>query len=367
MLPASNAGEFFSARGILVGMAEPKAIAFHAGTGLEPVEAATANDGVPERVYLKDLLRVGRYVKTSTGQTIDITPEKLELYNRSTNDFLAAGHAAPITNMHDHSGDPDHARGALLGTFIDGDRLMGRIKLVGQKAIEAARKAGVSIYSPGRVQATDGKWYDAPIKHVALTTSPVVHGQGPFIEAGEGSDPDPGEPFTPAEEQTMKLSADTLKALELSDAAKPEDTEAAIVAALAKRDEKINTLNGQVDALKAELADKPAKVELSNTERSLSKRALKSELESLVQGGHIVPAVADELAAKLSDDAYLVVPDGSEDPRFASILEPLRKNDAVKLAEQTGPQRKVALSDARRDGLTDDDIEAEIQRRIGKK
>ena len=323
--------------------------------GLVPGGEVTEDaNGVKRRRYLKDLARVGEFVKAGTGRRIKIDAGRIKHWAATAKEFIAAGNPVPMTATHDTTGDPDKSRGRLLDTFVEGDTLYGVIEAIGADAIQAASRSHVSIYSPPAFTDGEGKKWSWPIRHVALTTDPVLARQGDFVPIAASHDGDPAEVniLTPAESSTMDLKklqkmlgikddltdenaveAISLAFTEAKKAAKPD---AKLEAVTAERDE----LAGKADALKARVDELVAgAAELSHTERYAMRRSLKTELAALVKDSRITPAVADKIEELLAGrDIMLAVGEDDAEPLAMQIIDALKANDPVKLGEQTGMQ-----------------------------
>ncbi len=143
--------------------------------------APEAIDGVPRRRYLKELIRVGQYVKASEDLEFTVTPATLDNWVTQFRAMRKAGVRVPIPASHDGADDPDATRGWVDDMFVQGDSLYMSCTLVGDDAIVAAARNDVSIFSPHEFIDGAGNRYKRPIMHVALCPDPVVPGLGAFI------------------------------------------------------------------------------------------------------------------------------------------------------------------------------------------
>lgn len=333
-------------------------VAMSSDAGLNPSGSIQLDDnGQPHRIFKKDLIRVGEFVKSSTGQRISVDKAQLDKWAETAQQFIANGNNVPLTNGHDKTGDPEKNRGWMTDAFVDDDTLYGVFDVIGEDGLKAASRSYVSIYAEPEYTDGEGNGYQFPIRHVALTTDPVINRQGKFVPIAASQDePEPREADfltlateTPA--MDFKALADKLGITDLTEENAVEKIgEAFDTAKKPAEDQAAELSNAKTRISELEQQAKP--IELSNTERVLATRNLDSDLKSLVDGGHVVPAVVDKIKPLLSTPVMLSVADGKDAPNYAPVIEALKLNDPVKLGEQTAGQ-SLALSHSVQDGGDD--------------
>lgn len=150
-----------------------------------PVSEPTTNEaGAKVQLFSKDLIGVGEYVKGK--QTVKATHARMDHWIRQFNAMREAGVKVPI--QLDHRDDAAAKAGNVTSLFRVGDRLWARMELIGEDSIALAGRTEVSIGIREKMRDGKGKDYDDVIEHVALTSYPVVGGQGGFIRLSHGGD-----------------------------------------------------------------------------------------------------------------------------------------------------------------------------------
>lgn len=333
--------------------------------------AVSAADGIPRQNFVKDLLRVGKFFKRGTADGYQFDRTTLDHWADSVKRFIAAGNSIPVPNGHDTTGNADRNRGYLLDAWVENDTLMGKFEMIGTDGIAAANRSHVSIYSPPKHVDGNGTEWTMPITHVALTTDPVVNGQGRFVPvaASHGVAPHDVPILTP----DQKGNAMDLKALAAKMGIKTEltnDNAVEVIAshfatvtterdnavALANSDDKgakLNDMQAANDRLKGEVTSlsnqvkqlKP--VQMGRDGLMYAKNSIDGEIEYLLSNGKITPAVADKIRPVLADGAFMLSMEtrdsGASMPRSLELLKALRENDPIELAEKTKAQT-VSLS-----------------------
>jgi len=326
-----------------------------------PAGHVRTENGVTVRRFLKDVIRVGEFVKGTTGQAISVTPEALSHFATTYADYIANGNQVPVPRTHDTTGDPALNAGWVADMFVDGDRLMAAIDLIGDDSGALAASANVSIYAEPTFTDGNGKSYDWPIRHVALTTDPVITNLGPFvpIAASQGSKPAQVPVYqlshTPTTEQPMPID---IKAIATKLGITAEVTDETFADAVAAH------TAAQIEAATKPLAEKITAIEASHQKPAPpSKTLLKlaqdnraMRLDALVTSAAITPAVRDSLAKTFigngNTDALalsLAQTEAGAPDVFEQVVECLKGNDPVKLGEQTKGQA-IKLSN---DGVDD--------------
>lgn len=338
------------------------------GTGGEtkPIGGVqTADDSVPRKRFLKDLISVGEYV--SNGQKFAITTKDMDRWIENGKRFIAAGNQIPVPDG--HTDDASANRGYVLELFREGGTLYGVVEMIGADSIATAARSKVSINTEPDYVDGKGNKYDDLITHVALTNAPVIPDQNGFlpIAASRNAKTNTKQParlFTLAkgtETSSMEYLTKIAALLGISGTESMDD--AALTEAIAKSIKAIQSSGedlskqvtaslAEVNTLKLSLSKATAKpdeptpmlLRIASENRSL-------KLSQLVTAGKITPAVKDKLADIYigKDNAGLKLSlDAVGDGQFAALCDALTQNDAVKLGEQTTVQNGLTLS--RNDG-----------------
>lgn len=320
----------------------------------------TDDNGVPRRRYVKDLIRVGSWVKASTDQRFSVTPAMLSRWVDTFKAMKAAGVKVPIPAT--HTNDPEANRGYLEDLFVENGTLFGTLELIGEDAIALASRAEVSIYVPESITDGKGVTYQQPIAHVALVTDPVINGQGRFvpIAASRGGTVENVPVFRLAQENS---SMEFLKKIAMALGIEVADgmDEAALTEAIstkiaamkseaemsakskAEADKALAASRGEADALR-----KGAMPTVNPEILDLKSQNVELRLSQLIKDGKVTPAVADALKPVLigSADARPAVSLSRESAKAAGLTEPLadtvlsalEKAPASKIGEKTGSQ-----------------------------
>lgn len=253
--------------------------------------------------FKKELIKVGNYIKESTGQKIDVALDTLKHWVREFDRWTAAGNRLPIPLGHERANQPEANRGWVTSMFIEGNSLYGILELSDESL---AKTTDVSIcVNP---ELTDGKGikYNNVISHVALTTQPVVGGLSGF--------------------QTLSLSLTGENTMEF----------------LKKLAEKLGLKDATEDAVMLALDKKivpPQEDNDSNPLVMLFSENRVNKLNTLVKGGIITPAVKDAIIAKYvtPESIALELNNGVKDD-FDFICKILMENRPVKLEAISGVQ-----------------------------
>lgn len=323
-------------------------------------------DGVPRRIYAKDIIRTGRFVKAEDELSFEVDERLLDHWVRTFEAMQKVGVSVPVVAGHDGANDPDAVRGRVLSLWRDGDRLVMRAEMVGEDGILAAERSDVSIYSPPDFTDGEGNEYTQPILHVALTPNPVIPGLGAFIPLAASRRLKLAQ--EPAIMDALKKIAAALGIAEedLADETKAEEL---IIAAIGKLADS-KKVEASLDTPEPKDDGASPAIEASRKVDPLTVRlvadANRTKLGALVSAGKITPAVRDKLEAELigKDGAALALSlsKGDENRTFDAVVAALADNDPVKLAEQTKAQ-VLSLSDGRKgDGGADDKLRAAMER-----
>ncbi len=271
---------------------------------------------VPIRRYHKPLIKVGKYTKDSDGVDFEVTDDLLSHWNNTVLEMSENGIKIPVPLGH-----TENNKGYLKSTFIKDKTLIGVIDLVVSDAEELSKTLDVSIFVPPKFTDGKGRIYNRPIRHVALTSYPVIPGLGEF-EAVAAS-------LIPIDkEKEMELGA-----IKLALNIEGEATEDSILAGITKLKESI--------PIQLSFNDATIKVATENRELKIGQ---------LINTGKITPAVGEELKKIYTTKDNITLSLSSEDSTFDKMVEALSKNEAVvKTGEKTG-QQTLELSDPHKGG-----------------
>lgn len=326
----------------------------------DPTSGIYQVGGQPARRFRKEVIRTGAYHKAADGVDFKVEPATLDHWATEFQRMTEAGVKVPVPAG--HTDDPSKNQGWVKDLFVDGEGLFATLELVGEDAIKLAGRSDVSIFSPP--EFIDGKKnaYQRPITHVALCTDPVIPGLSDWepVAANQKA------LVLTRKEQAKPMSIDYGKvkaALGLETEITDENAEETILGAIAASQQKLADL----EAAKPK-EDEPKPVDPLML--SLASKNCKLELEQLVSGGHITPAVRDKLAAAFVGEdnkaLSLSLSGGHGLGLFEQVCTALKDNDPVQLGEQTGKQ-VLALSTPKTnaDGAFDEKVHAEMKKMAG--
>jgi hypothetical protein len=247
--------------------------------------------GHTSKLFRKELIRVGRYVRADDGLDLRVDAEDLEQWALTFQRMKSNGVKVPIPST--HTDDPDRNNGWVEEMFVEGDGLIGILRLIGD-SIGLAGKTDVSIYFTRDFTDGAGNKYTLPIRHVALCTNPVVPGLKEWEEITLSFQPK-------QDDDAMKIDLSKLQeGLGLSEST--QLTEENVVDVLLSHNteltkvrdglqEKLKASEASLSTVRAEIerltapADKPNPVMVG---LSLDNR--KTKLDMLVKDGKLSPA-----------------------------------------------------------------------------
>jgi len=314
----------------------------------------TKADGRVERRFRKELIRTGHYVKDEDGIEFEVTPHTLAHFVEQFERMKANGVRVPVPNGHHNAGNADANRGYVEELFVEGDTLVGVLRMVGDDGIAAAQRSDVSIYVP--IDFTDGKGnkYTRPIEHVALCTDPVVPGLGEFIPLAASKE---------AVVNKLEFAKKLAKTLKLAKELTEENAEELLTAGITELIEARDKAAADLKAKEEEATE--AKAEAEQLKVAASRKAdplmvklaadnAKLKLDGLVAASRLTPAARDKLAAALlgKDNEKLAVAlsRGDDGSAIDAIVAALSENTPVKTGEKSGPQVNVSLSKGKEAG-----------------
>lgn len=327
------------------------------------------SQGIPSRRFRKELIRTGQFCKQSEGVEFQVNQQTLEHWAATFSQMQSHGVKVPVPSGHDKAGDPDANNGWVHEMFVEGDRLVGILELIGDEALKLAGTSDVSIFTkPEYADSLDNE-YKWPILHVALCTDPVIPGLGDFvpIAASKGQTPAKVPVLRLQEMQTMPDfdpnavpdagAGDPIKEAFKTKIMEAVDDDSLDMKATLARIKEI--LQAQEKAMGL-LSDKPKPTEstelgvvaASQTGKpdpmvlKLAAENYGMKLSALVEAGKITSKVRDQLAEKLlgpENKALALSLSKGSTSHIDDTLEAFATNDPVVLKEHTGGQL-LALS-----------------------
>jgi len=300
----------------------------------KPIETGFLLDvSADRRNYRKDAIRTGHFVHPSTGQSIDMSLDRLEKLQDNVRKMVANGVNIPIYQGHPNPKKPDtfmplgNVDAAMI---VDNTLFLDHAFADDDAATLAKRARCVSIKTNPAYVDCNGVEYGEVIEHVAVTAEPVITGQGEFLELSRASDDDVELSRNDNQNEENQMPPKLLEKLGLT----ADADEATIMAKF------------------EEVTSKPAEVALSRESIECLTEAGDVRFEALVKAGRLSPVAAKELKLALvgedKKENVLCLSRGSgERSLFNTVLDILEKNEAVALGEQTpaqAPADALALS-----------------------
>ncbi len=346
---------------------------------LETIKLGDATDPVPQRRYLKRVIRVGEYVKVADrqgrgGLQFAVTMNALANWVLQFSKMQQNGVKVGIPDGHDNEGKASENLGWVDRLWIDGGTLWMACTIIGEDAMRTVARADVSLGSPPRLTDGKGNQYVRPITHVAVCTDPVVPGLGSFIPLAASLRLQQGD--VPMLEKLKKVAAalGLDPATIVNEVAGLEIVLDAVMAWLEKQTEEAGNeepaaagappggappvaAGGGEGGVKKETLTREyagkfggAKAEPPNPllVKSIAEtRGLK--IDALVLSGHLSPAAADKwremFIGKDAEAVCLALSSGSDGRDFDLMIEATKLNDPIKTGVQSGPQTGIRLSD----------------------
>lgn len=302
-----------------------------------PAGAQTTNSaGQPTRRFVKELARVGRYVKN--GDTFDLTGEMLDTCVASFGRMKTAGVKVPVPAG--HSEKPEDNRGWTEEMYREGDSLMGVVEAVGADAILMASRNDCSVQIKRDFVDGKGNRYPLAIDHVAMTPVPVIPGMGDFVTIAASRDG-----ADPVKVPLYRLAREN-KQMDLGKIALAMGCPAADLTAENATDK----ITAHFDKLKADAKALSREAPPVHPQIvTLSAENRQSKIDRLLHAGNITKATADDLgAAFIGQDHATIKLDMTEGGQgnglFDKVVAALSKNSAIELGERVKNGKVLALS-----------------------
>ena len=312
--------------------------------------------------FRKDVIPVGTFYNNGPrGWRLDVTQDRMRKWVDAFAAMRRDGIDVPILKTHvfgdrDENGKAvsEQVLGRLEDLRIEGDTLYAECAFNSDESADLAVRVGRT--SPGilrQYMGGNGKQYGEVIEHLAITPRPVVPGQKDFgflrIAAARDDMPDEVPVFVLQRSEGMELQEflQELQGIVGLDELSTDDALDRIKTVWEERDKVTSETRSQLEALQAEIeklkkANRPK--ELDPDLKDQLQEAAEDGFDQLVSNGKIVPAVAAELKQGLTNEFCLSRSlSGGQTSIARLVINALKKNDPVKLGEQTGLQR-IALS-----------------------
>jgi len=150
-----------------------------------PIKASATLDrqetegGQPVFYYWREMAYPGQFTHPLTGQKLDFPESRIQHWAQTAKEelsgtSLSASRRIPLNA--DHIKFSDYGRGEMVDVKIDGRKLLGQFKIVGDKNRDIFLNNSLSVGIEPEVKGSNGQvWTDA-IDHVAITQIPVLGG-----------------------------------------------------------------------------------------------------------------------------------------------------------------------------------------------
>ncbi len=266
--------------------------------------------------YRKELIKIGKFVKDSTKQSFEVTGELIDHWVKTFGEYMANGLKVPIPAGHENEHDAEKNKGWVTKLFRENNVLVGILEILDESLVLTN---DVSVCIVDQVIDGEGRKYELPITHVALTPSPVIPGLGDFVK------------LSLSEEKGSIMDKKELNELLGLD----EGCDDEVVLAEVKR-------------LKA-LPEQPS---LKTVDPLLAKVVAENrtgKVETLLSSGKITPAVKDLIDKKYIESKALTLSLSTGiDDGFDLLIDILQNNKPLPLGETSGLQ-VVELANTRQE------------------
>lgn len=290
--------------------------------------------------YRKELIKVGKFIKETTGQAFEVTGELLDHWVNTFKRWVDNGNKVPIPLSHSTADESETNQGWATDIFREDDSLFGILELLNP---DLALTTDVSIYVPSEVIDGRGRKYSLPISHISLCTDPVIPGLEKFMKLSLSKGV-----------SDMEFLKRLVEKLGLS--LEGEPTEEAIMLAL---DAKLKTDVAKVQASQSQKSQSNA---VDPLVVNLMRENRVGKLNTLLGAGLITPAVKGIIEKRyVEKEALTLSLSSGADDGFDTLFEILTKNKTTQLGEKSGPQL-LEMANVRAKA-TVSPIRADVQRR----
>ena len=296
--------------------------------------------------YEKEIMYPGEFTKEDFSFSTD--KATLEHWAGKVKEFGKAEIEIPITS--EHSEAPE----ARLGSIVDAsvkkdsrgrDGLFVKMKFVDAKSAEVGLKNQVSLYSPAKYKDSRKVEHVYPIRHVAVTSYPVVTKLDGYTPIAASFSKPPNEDETMV--KILELAGGI--GLKLSDKSTEEDASTAILsevkgmktrlAALENAERERDVLKLSFEGYKTANPPKAAPMPVSDAMVKMIGENRELKLSQLVQGSRISPVVKQLLLDQFcTKEGVSLVLSQNHNDGFDTFIDIMAKNDVVALGGTTGPQ-----------------------------
>jgi len=333
--------------------------AFAPDGSMIPVGPEEEHDDIVTQRFRKELFRAGAW-EYSDGSGFNVESDRLNLMYSETMRLINNGTRIPLSDgpvPHEDVDNPHNSIGDLEFVTLEGDSIFGIVEIVGKDKIENALANDVSIFAPPEYKDSKGEMYITPITHVAVTPKPLISGLSDWqkIAASLKKEGKKGHSFKGGSIMWKKIA----KALGLSDESLEKITDengadkvlAAIKDMKAAHKKEIDDLKAahKEDVDKEKKATKEVKASLDalsgdkpvdDTMVALVADNRRMKLDALVAASRITPELRKRIDERFGEKEAIAasMKAGRNGEEFDFMVELLKDNDPVVLAEQTGAQ-----------------------------
>ncbi len=305
-------------------------------------------------LYEKELIYVGNFQDGT--KKFSITENDLNGWVNTFKRMESNGIEVKVPST--HSFKPDDERGTIVGLEVKKNKegipaLYGKIKFFDNIDVTPYINSDVSIEVPDKIVDGKGNVYKYPIRHVALTSYPVIPKLGKFLSLSLIQEGENQMDILKAIAEVLGITVtdqteETLRT-QILDALKPAMTEEGIADVVEKVAEAIVANELVLSKLKLALAespkenhsvivDDPEKKELQLSLAKLTSENREVKIESLVREGYMTPAAATIAKKQFANGSVLSL---SQDvnQNFDNFIELTKANGKViDMKERTSGQ-----------------------------
>ena len=295
--------------------------------------------------YRKELIYAGTFEKDGQRFSFGLKEFSIWLFN-----FKECQKNGVQTFLQlDHNDSPENTRGELmdmeLSKTVEGlDSLVGYFQFASEEAEKLATNSQVSVYVVPEFSDGKGNKYEGGvIRHVALTTTPVIPALTNFeIAASLSCSPKKKEPKPMLKKLALELGIEGV-----TDDATDEAVFSKILSHFSslslalkdfkdrfkKKDDEDEAAKRKAEDDKKKMSD-PIAASLVNRFASQESKTRTFQIDALVKDGRITKAVADDLKKDFCESKTLALSfdhksDGDFKDNFSGVLSALEKNERV--------------------------------------
>tara|TARA_B100000749_G_scaffold269534_1_gene248424 strand:+ start:3391 stop:4572 length:1182 start_codon:yes stop_codon:yes gene_type:complete len=319
---------------------------------------------IDDFTYEKEIMYPGNFTKEDFSFSTD--KATVDHWAGKVKEFNDAEIEIPITS--EHSEAPEARLGSIVGASVKKDSrgrdgLFVKMKFVDKESAKIGLKNQVSLYSPAKYKDSRKVEHVYPIRHVAVTSYPVVtklDGYTPI--AASFSKPQ-------IEDVTMVKILELADGigLKLSEKTSEDAASKAIldeVKGLKDRVTSLEAVKAELDTLelsfkgyKAANPPKAAEIPVSDAMLKIVEENRELKLSQLVQHSNISPVVKQKMLENFcTKDGISLVLSQNHNDGFDTFIDIMAENNIVELGGKTGPQTlTLSKSDAEKLKGTEND------------